>query len=69
MNKRIPRPSSNRSSWHYLGLAFQLMTYLAMAVFAGYRIDRWLRVFPLLTALLPLLVLAVLFYKLLRETR
>jgi len=52
----------------YAGLASQLLVYLAIAVAAGMKIDRWAGIFPLLTILFPLLTLAALFYKLFKET-
>ncbi|MFM7645625.1 MAG: AtpZ/AtpI family protein [Sphingomonadales bacterium] len=66
---------SNHSSKHskkdllrYTGLATQILVYLSVAVFTGLKADRWLHCFPLLTALLPLLVLGAVFYKLFKET-
>ena len=52
----------------YAGLATQLLVYLSLAVFGGLKVDRWLHCFPLLTALMPLLVLGAVFYKLFKET-
>ena len=65
------KPSSTQSKrdvLRYAGLATQLLVYLSLAVFGGLKADRWLGCFPLLTALLPLLVLGALFYKLFKET-
>ena len=59
---------SKRDLLRYAGLATQLLVYLSLAVFGGFKADRWLHCFPLLTALLPLLVLAAVFYKLFKET-
>lgn len=59
---------SKRDLLRYAGLATQLLVYLSLAVFGGLKADRWLHCFPLLTALLPLLVLAAVFYKLFKET-
>lgn len=69
MSNRTPRPSSDRSPWRYLGLATQLMAYLVLAVWVGFRLDAFFEIFPVLTAVLPLLILLILFYKLIRETR
>ncbi len=57
-----------RNGLRYAGLATQLLAYLALAVFGGIKADRWLHCFPLLTALLPLLVLGAVFYQLFKET-
>ena len=65
------KPSSTQSKrdvLRYAGLATQLLVYLSLAVFGGLRADRWLHCFPLLTALLPLIVLGAVFYKLFKET-
>lgn len=68
MNK-APQSPDNRSGWRYLGLATQIMAYLALSVWAGIRLDRFVGSFPLLTVAFPLIVLIALFYKILRETR
>jgi F0F1-type ATP synthase assembly protein I len=52
----------------YAGLSTQLLVAIGMAVFIGYKVDHWLKTFPLFTSALPLLVLAVIFYKLVRDT-
>jgi|GEM_PF-290462 hypothetical protein len=59
---------SQRAWLRYAGLGIQLMVYLVLAVWGGLKVDRWLHCFPLLTALLPLLVLFIIFYKLVKET-
>lgn len=66
---KTPQPPDNRSALRYLGLATQIMVSLALSVWAGIRLDRMLTVFPLLTIVFPLIVLFVLFYKILRDTR
>lgn len=53
----------------YAGLATQLFVSLGLAVWAGYKLDGWLRTpFPLLVWLLPFTVLCILIYKLIKET-
>jgi len=69
MSKRTHRPSSDRTGWRYIGLATQLMATLVLAVWFGYRLDQLFSIFPLLTALLPLIVLLISFYKIIRDTR
>lgn len=69
MNKQTQRPSSDRTGWRYIGLATQLMASLVLAVWLGYRLDQKFSIFPLLTVLLPLLVLLISFYKIIRDTR
>jgi uncharacterized membrane protein len=53
----------------YAGLGAQLFVSLGIAVFAGYKADQWLHIrIPLLVWLLPLAVLCVLIYKLVKDT-
>ena len=53
----------------YAGLGMQLFVSLGLAVFAGYKADKWLAVrFPIFVWVLPLIVLFLLIYKLIRET-
>lgn len=61
--------TSKYSQWvKYTGLGAQLLVLLALAVFAGIRLDKKLNMEPLLTIALPLLALVVSFYKLIKET-
>lgn len=53
----------------YAGLGAQIFVSLGLAVFAGYKADKWLRMpLPLLVWLLPLVVLCMMIYRLIRET-
>ena len=53
----------------YAGLATQMMLSLGIAVFLGLKGDKWLKLsFPILSWLLPLLVLAAIMYKLIKDT-
>ena len=53
----------------YAGLAGQLFVSLGIAVFAGYKADKWLRSpIPLLVWVLPFIVLSLMIYKLIKET-
>ncbi|MDB5251728.1 MAG: hypothetical protein JWP27_897 [Flaviaesturariibacter sp.] len=53
----------------YAGLATQLFVAIGISVFAGYKIDKWLHTsLPLLVWLLPLVVLSLLIYKLVKDT-
>lgn len=61
--------SSNNDLVRYAGLGAQIFVSLGIAVFAGYHADGWLKLsFPLLVWLLPLLVLSMIIYKLIKET-
>jgi hypothetical protein len=53
----------------YAGLASQMLVGLGIAVFIGLKADKWLKLsFPLLPWLLPLLVLAAILYRIVKET-
>ena len=53
----------------YAGLASQMLVGLGSAVFIGLQADKWLKLsFPILSWLLPLLVLGAILYQIVRET-
>jgi len=53
----------------YAGLGMQLFVSLGLAVFVGYRVDRWVGMnFPVFVWALPLVVLFLIIYKLIKET-
>jgi uncharacterized membrane protein len=53
----------------YAGMGTQIFVSLGIAVFAGYKGDRWMKLsFPLFVWLLPFLVLCLMIYKLIKET-
>ena len=53
----------------YAGLATQMFVSLGIAVLIGLKADKWLKLsFPLLLWLLPLLVLAAIIYRIIKET-
>jgi hypothetical protein len=53
----------------YAGLAFQLMAGLGVGVFAGIKADDWLGIsFPLLTWLMPFMILLAMFVKIFKDT-
>jgi len=53
----------------YAGLATQMVVSLGIAVFIGLKTDKWLKLsFPILSWLLPLLVLAAIIYQIIKET-
>jgi len=68
-NQQQRKQSSNSDLARYAGLGAQIFVSLGIAVFIGYKADKWLAVsFPLLVWLLPLLVLCMMIYKLIKET-
>ena len=53
----------------YAGLGMQIFVSLGLAVFAGYKLDHWIGMrFPVFVWVLPLIVLFLMIYKLIRET-
>ena len=68
MNSRPSSNNSNRDLMRYAGLATQMLVSLGIGVFLGIQGDKWLRISPLLTVTLPLLILSGLFIKIYRET-
>jgi hypothetical protein len=66
-----PQRQSKKTSdlMRYAGLGMQLFVSLGIAVFIGVKADRWLQIsFPVFAWVLPLLVLCMMMYKLIRET-
>jgi F0F1-type ATP synthase assembly protein I len=68
MNNRPPSNNNNRDLIRYASMGTQIFVSLGLAVFLGYKGDKWLHTSPLLVCVLPLLTLAGLFYKIYRET-
>ena len=63
------KPNNNSDLMRYASLGTQIFVSLGLAVWAGYKADQWLKFsFPLLVWLLPVAVLCMLIYKLLKET-
>ncbi|HTE31552.1 MAG TPA: AtpZ/AtpI family protein [Chryseolinea sp.] len=60
--------SNKKDLYRYAGLGTQLLVSIGLAVFAGIKSDEWLHSSPLFSCALPLLVLVIIFYKLIRET-
>lgn len=68
-SKQQPEKSTSSDLLRYAGLGSQILVSLGIAVFAGYKIDKWLKIpLPLLVWLLPLIVLIGLIYNLIKET-
>jgi F0F1-type ATP synthase assembly protein I len=67
MDNRRQSPN-NKQLLRYAGLGTQLLVAIGLAVFAGLKADKWLHTSPLFTAALPLLILIVIFYKLVKDT-
>ena len=67
-NKRSPN-SNKQFFLKFASLGSQLLAALAIAVFVGLKLDKWLKVLPLFSISLPLLTLMAIFYKIMRDTR
>ena len=64
-----PSNSNNKDLMRYAGLATQMLVGLGIAVFIGLKADKWGKLsFPILSWLLPLLVLAAIIYKIMKDT-
>lgn len=69
MRSKQKNSASTNDLMRYAGMGTQILVSLGLAVFAGYKIDKWLRIsLPLLVWLLPLAVLVMMIYKLIKET-
>lgn len=65
----LSNKNNNRDLMRYAGLASQMLVGLGIAVFIGLKADKWLKLsFPILPWLLPLLVLAAILYRIVKET-
>ena len=63
------KPSNTNDIMRYAGLGAQIFVSLGIAVYIGYKADRWLHIsIPLFVWLLPLLVLCLMIYNLIKET-
>jgi hypothetical protein len=68
MNEK-QKQNNNSLLLRYLSLGFQLLISLALALYAGKWLDEKLALkMPILLWLLPLLVLAATFYKIVKDT-
>jgi hypothetical protein len=60
---------NNNDLMRYAGLGTQLFVSLALAVFIGFKADKWLHIgIPLFSWLLPLAVICVMIYQLIKDT-
>ena len=67
--KQSQRNNSNKELLQYAGLGAQILVALGLAVFFGLKGDEWLKIpVPILAWLLPLLVLAGIFYGIYKKT-
>ena len=63
------RKESNRQLMRYAGMAAQFMVSIALGIFLGLKLDKWLNIsFPLLLWVLPLLLIIGIIVKIIIET-
>ena len=61
--------NSSNDMMRYAGLGAQILVAIGIAVFVGLKLDQWIRLsFPLLVWLLPVAVVTLMIYKLIKET-
>jgi uncharacterized membrane protein YjgN (DUF898 family) len=59
----------NRLLLKYAGLTMQVMVSLALAIFAGLKLDKWIGFkTPLLVWVLPLLVIVAMIWQIIKDT-
>jgi hypothetical protein len=65
MNKK----NNNTILWKYAGLATQFLIGIGLAVFAGLKLDEWLKInMPVAVWVLPLLVISAVIIKIIKDT-
>ena len=63
------KQEANRQLWKYASLGTQFILSIGLALFAGMKVDDWLKIsFPLLAWLFPLLIIIGIIVKLIVET-
>jgi hypothetical protein len=61
--------SNNRLLLQYAGLATQILVMLAIMVWIGMKLDKWLKFsFPLFTWVLPLIAIVAMMVKIIKDT-
>ena len=60
---------NNKSLWKYAGMATQFLVAIAIAVYGGMQLDKWIKPgMPLAVWLLPLLFITGIILKIIRDT-
>ena len=59
----------NNLLWKYAGLATQFLVGIGLSVYAGMKIDQWLKInMPVAVWVLPLLVIVAVIIKIIKDT-
>ncbi|WP_432803726.1 AtpZ/AtpI family protein [Chitinophaga horti] len=67
LQKSRKKPSN--AYLRYIGLGFQLIALIGLALFVGYKIDQWANMrFPLFMIVLSLLAIALLLWRIVKDT-
>jgi len=64
------KPKSNKQFLlEYVGLSFQMLSMIGLALYGGYYFDKWIKTgFPLFIWLLPLIVIIGMIVKVIKDT-
>lgn len=63
------KKESNKILWKYASMATQFFVAIGLGVYAGIKLDEWLKIsFPLLVWILPLLLILGMIIKVLTDT-
>jgi len=69
MNTPKPPAENNRLLIKYAGLTMQVMVGLALGVFVGIKLDKWLSFkTPMFVWVLPLLIIIVMIWQIIKDT-
>jgi hypothetical protein len=61
--------SDNKILWKYAGMATQFLVAIAIAVYGGMQLDKWIKPgMPLAVWLLPLLIIVGIIFKIVKDT-
>jgi hypothetical protein len=68
-SQKSQQQSNNRLLLKYAGLGMQILVSLALAIFVGTKVDKWLAFkTPMLVWIFPLLVIIVMIYQVIKDT-
>lgn len=60
---------NNNFLWKYAGMATQFLVAISLSIYLGLKLDAWMKLkMPLAVWLLPLLIIAGIIYKIVKDT-